>query len=111
MNEEKTEYEKLKGKASKGKFEADENRDIRGANECIADCYYRFDCEQEIANAQLIAHTLNHFDTLLEALREFADLIESFGVGDYLALNDNQNLVMMFQRVDKALKEAQEVEA
>ena len=62
-----TKYEELKQKASKGPFHTTGRDAVYCEKGEICRCDWQTVTEDE-ANAQLIAHTLNHFDELLEAL-------------------------------------------
>lgn len=88
-------YEELKEKASKGPFDM----------KLTPEGYYIDDkdgkpiaWEVGTLNAQLIAHTLNHFDKLLEAYEATRELLMSYGVSS-----------AVLEVIDKALKEAKEV--
>jgi len=96
-------YEELKEKASKGPFDM----------KLTPEGYYIDDkdgkpiaWEVGTLNAQLIAHTLNHFDKLLEALGEIERI-------DFLLTakfpEDLKGITAILNKAYKTLKEAKEV--
>ena len=115
---EASKYELLKSKASKGPFVRTDINDLYGKNDqLVFSCYS--DCgkndAQEKANAQLIAHTLNTYDQLLEAL----EAVEGATAKNYYAeteavCEDDNGLycclnIKAVYAVEQALKAAKEV--
>ena len=90
-------YEELKQKASKGPFEVGNIQcavfaTSEGESKCVAVTLERSD-------AQLIEHTLNNFDAVVEALEEMLGLV---------TLGANGCVVM---KARQALKEAKEIKS
>jgi len=110
-------YEELKEKASKGPFFIQTGTDIYDNHgNYILDCYAEHDLsyENSEANAKLIAHTLNHFDKLLEAVEGVVKNSYEAGVmiteiEPYEMTEYDIMIKPLWDKLDKTLKEAKEV--
>ena len=105
-------YNELKEKASKGPvIVADRYADNGDYSHCdLLESSDGFCFAQVLSgnDAKLIAHTLNHFDKLLEALK-----VASEALSDVKWYNENLHIEELADKaeskVDKAIKEANEV--
>ncbi len=96
-------YSELKEQGSKGPFTNEMNsayQDIRSGDGSMRCSVYGWDddedctAEKRDANALRIAHVLNHFDQVLEALKDFEGVPDCYGC---------------YGMAEQALKDAQEV--
>ena len=99
-------YKELKEEASQGPFEVDD-RALYNQDGLVATIEDPLGCGMELdyaeENAQLIAHTLNHFDALLEALEKIAD-------PNAPVPNDGRSIERYYEDIAmEALKDAQTV--
>ena len=106
-------YDKLKQKASKGPFDVYGLTVGSANNDVVADLNFRWGTKaRHEANAQLIAHCLNTYDELLEALEVVEraselwlppEAVSPEHEGEAIALNMMRTVVL------QALKNAKEV--